>query len=145
MRIKDCFDKGLLRKRRPDLLKSERAMEIATDDLDRALELMNHSFYIDTRLWSYTAMFQAARSLLFKDGIFERSHACVVEYLRRNYVQEHVLGANYINWLDNLRVDRHESLYGLERTKVTLQEAEDSYFKAQKFITKIEDILKESK
>jgi uncharacterized protein (UPF0332 family) len=66
MTLKDCFDKGLLRKRRPDLFKSERAMEIAKEDLNLALDLMNHGFYIDTRLWSYTSMLQAARSLLFK-------------------------------------------------------------------------------
>ena len=145
MRLEDCYNKGLLRRRRPDILKSERALEIAKEDLNRAMELLNHSFYIESRLISYTAMFQAARALLFKDGVFERSHACVVEYLRKNYTREHILGTNYINWLDSLRVDRHESLYGLEKMDVTQEDANDSYQKASKFIQKIEEILKGNK
>ena len=36
MRLKDCYDKGLLRKRRPDLGKCERAVELAKKDLERA-------------------------------------------------------------------------------------------------------------
>lgn len=74
MRIKDCYEKGLLRKRRPDPRKCERAMELAHKDLERARKLLESEFYMESRLLSYTGMFQAARALLFKDGIFERSH-----------------------------------------------------------------------
>ncbi|MDO9536891.1 MAG: HEPN domain-containing protein [Thermoplasmata archaeon] len=111
MRIKDCYDKGLLRKRRPDPEKSQRAMELARKDLERAQNLLKSEFYMGSQLLSYTAMFQAARALLFRDGVFERSHACVVEYLKEYFVNKHILDISFVNWLDTLRVVRHESLY----------------------------------
>ncbi len=141
MKLKDCFDKGLLRKRRPDELKSQRGLELARADLDRAAKLIKSNFYMESRILSYTGMFQAARALLFKNGIFERSHVCVVEYLREKYTKQHILAANFVNWLDTLRVDRHESLYGLEILDITREEAEDSYNKAMKFVDEIENIL----
>lgn len=144
MRIKECFDLGLLRKRSPDTLKSKRAIELARLDVERALKLLESKFYMESRLLSYTGMFQAARALLFKDGIFERSHACVVEYLREFYVKKHILGVNFVAWLDTLRVDRHETLYGLDIKEVSREEAEDSYSKALKFVDIIEEILKKA-
>lgn len=141
MRLSDCFDKGLLRIRRPDLLKCKRALELARSNLDRAARLLDSEFYMESRLLSYTGMFQAARALLFKDGVFERSHACVVEYLKVNYAKKHILDISFINWLDTLRVERHETLYGLDLIDVTKDEAEDSYKKAARFIDKIADIL----
>ena len=141
MRLKGCYEKGLLRKRRPDPGKSERAMELAHKDLQRARKLLESEFYMESRLLSYTGMFQAARALLFKDGIFERSHFCVVEYLKENYVKKHILDINYVNWLDTLRVIRHESLYGLEIVEESLEDAEDAYEKASKFIDKVARIL----
>jgi len=141
VRLKDCYDKGLLRKRRPDPLKSKRGLELARADLDRAEKLFESRFYLESRLLSYTSMFQAARGLLFKDGIFERSHACVVKYLIANYTKKHVLDINYVNWLDALRVERHETLYGLESIHVSKEEAEDSLSKASRFVEKISEIL----
>lgn len=141
MRLQDCYDKGLLRKRRPDPLKSERALEIAKADLKRAARLLESEFYMESRLLSYTGMFQAARALLFKDGVFERSHACVVEYLRINYTKKHILDINYVNWLNSLRVERHETLYGLDIIDVTKDEAEDALSKGLKFVEKINGIL----
>ena len=142
MRLKDCYEKGLLRKRKPDKLKSERAMELAGSDLERAKKLLENDFYMESIILSYTAMFKAASAILFRDGIFERSHVCVIEYLKEKYLKKHLIEMNYINWLDSLRVDRHESLYGLEPDESTRDEAEDAYAKAQKFIDKINEIIK---
>ncbi|MEW5936972.1 MAG: HEPN domain-containing protein [Candidatus Thermoplasmatota archaeon] len=141
MRIEDCYEMGLLRKRRPDLRKSERAVELAYRDLERAKRLLESEFYMESRLLSYTGMFQAARALLFKDGIYERSHACVVEYLKEVYVKKHILDMSFVTCLDALRVVRHESLYGLDVSEVPQGEAEDSYLKASKFVDKVADIL----
>jgi uncharacterized protein (UPF0332 family) len=123
------------------MAKCERAMELAHLDLERAGKLLRSEFYMESRLLSYTAMFQAARALLFRDGVFERSHACVAEYLREKYVKPHIIEMNFVNWLDDLRVVRHESLYGLEIMEDSSYEAEDSYDKASQFIEKIVQVL----
>ncbi|MFQ5910258.1 MAG: HEPN domain-containing protein [Thermoplasmata archaeon] len=145
MRLEDCFEKGLLRRRRPDLLKVRRAMEIARMDSDRAKRLMDKEFYMESTLFCYTGMFQGARALLFKDGIFERSHVCVIEYLKEHYVRNHILGVNYLSWLDSMRIDRHEALYGLEVREVSREEAKESLRRASEFVGEIEDRLKEKK
>jgi uncharacterized protein (UPF0332 family) len=141
MTLKDCYDRGLLRKRRPDKAKCLRAMELAHLDLERAGKLLRSEFFMESQLLSYTAMFQAARALLFRDGVFERSHACVAEYLREKYVKPHILEINFVNWLDDLRVVRHESLYGLDIVEDSSCEAEDSYDKASRFIEKVDMLL----
>ena len=58
----------------------------------------------------YTAMFHAARAILFRDGIKERSHICVVTYIKEKY--PHL--SEYANTLDSYRKSRHTMLYGLE-------------------------------
>ncbi len=145
MRLEDCFEKGLLRRRRPDPLKARRAVEIAQMDLDRAKRLMDKEFHMESTLFCYTGMFHAARALLFKDGIFERSHVCVIEYLKEHYVRNHILGVNHLSWLDSMRIDRHEALYGLEVREVSREDAEESLRRASEFVEKIEDELKGKK
>jgi len=58
----------------------------------------------------YTAMFHTSRAILFRDGIKERSHICVIIYINEKY--PHL--SEYVNILDNYRKIRHTMLYGLE-------------------------------
>ncbi|MCD4842461.1 MAG: HEPN domain-containing protein [Methanosarcinales archaeon] len=87
MSVNKCFEKRLLRKSRPDKLKSMKALDMSARALEQAEKLMEHEFYEQVILYSYTSMFQGARALLFKDGIIEKSHYCVVEYLKENYLK----------------------------------------------------------
>lgn len=84
-------------------------------------------------------MFQAARTLLFHEGVIEKSHACVVSYLKEHYSS--TLGQDKINWLDTYRLERHESFYGLEKSNVDEHEAEDALEKSEKFLETIQKIL----
>lgn len=74
MNVKECFEKRLLRNAPPDRLKCNKALEMSDRALKQAEKLMEHEFYEQAILYSYTAMFQGARALLFKDGITEKSH-----------------------------------------------------------------------
>ena len=69
MRTSDCFKKRLLRKTKPDKLKMKKALEMAELKRERAEDLFNNEFYEESIVSSYTCMFQAARALLFLDGI----------------------------------------------------------------------------
>ena len=135
MKTSDCFKKRLLRNITPDKLKMKKALEMAED-------LFSNEFYEDSIVSSYTSMFQAARALLFRDGIIEKSHACVVAYLKEHYTQ--TLGPDRINWLDTYRLERHESMYGLEKSIVEKNEAEDALEKSEKFLWSINKIISSS-
>jgi uncharacterized protein (UPF0332 family) len=55
------------------------------------------------------------------------------------------LDVSYVNWLDSLRIERHESLYGLDVIEVSKDEAEDALGKAMKFVKKVADLINKSK
>jgi len=84
-------------------------------------------------------MFHTARALLYKDGIQEKSHLCVVIYLREKYSDKFPI--SLINSFDNFRIERHETLYGLEFTP-TKEDAELAIEDAKKFINVVKKIIK---
>ena len=88
-------------------MKVTKALEMAELKRQRAQELFENDFFEESIVSSYTSMFQAARALLFHEGIIEKSHVCVVAYLREHYSS--ALGQDKINWLDTYRLERHES------------------------------------
>lgn len=139
MRADDCFKKRLLRRIKPDLMKTTKALEMADLKKERARELFENDFFEESIVSSYTSMFQAARALLFHDGIIEKSHACVIAYLREYYSSD--LGQDKINWLDTYRMERHESFYGLEKSNIDEHEAEDAFEKTEKFLESVQQIL----
>ncbi len=73
MNLEECFEKRLLRNALPDKLKSEKAIEMAQRAIIQAEKLNEHGFYEQVILYSYTAMFQGARALLFKDGLLRKA------------------------------------------------------------------------
>ncbi len=139
MKASECFQKRLLRKIKPDHLKVTKALEMAEIKRQRAQDLFENDFFEESIVSSYTSMFQAARALLFHDGVIEKSHACVVTYLRELYSP--TLGQDKINWLDTYRLERHESFYGLEKSNIDEDEAKDALEKSEKFLEKVQQIL----
>jgi uncharacterized protein (UPF0332 family) len=55
-------------------------------------------------------MFHAARAVLFKDGLKERSHICVILYIEEKYPDLR----RFTRLMDGYRRSRHTVLYGLE-------------------------------
>ncbi|CAG0950412.1 hypothetical protein METP2_00175 [Methanosarcinales archaeon] len=137
MNLEECFEKRLLRNALPDRLKSEKAIEMAQRAIMEAEKLFKHGFYEQVILYSYTAMFQGARALLFKDGFVEKSHYCVVEYLKRHYVKIGKLDQSHIHWLDTYRIERHETLYGLEKMDIQEKDANAAIISAKEFLEAI--------
>ena len=139
MKASECFQKRLLRRTKPDHLKVTKALEMAEVKKQRAQDLFESDFFEESIVSSYTSMFQAARALLFHDGVIEKSHACVVAYLREHYSS--AIGQDKINWLDTYRLERHESFYGLEKSNIDEDEAKDALEKSEKFLEKVQQIL----
>jgi len=110
MNIDDCFSQGLLKRVRPSADKARKSLALAEDTLLKAKDNFRMAHHDIAIVLCYTAMFHAARSILFRDGIKERSHVCMVLYLRHKYPD---LG-KYVNTLDSYRRSRHTTLYGLD-------------------------------
>ena len=141
MKLKECFEKRLLRRERPDLEKSARSTQVAETKLKEAEKALSHKLFDATIILAYTAMFHAARTILFRDGIVEKSHVCLIEYLKEKYVNTGKLSEATVNTFDTLRIDRHETLYGLE-TKSNEKEAKYSLEKAIEFLTTVKKLMK---
>lgn len=140
MRLNECFEKRLLRKERPDLEKSRRSIEVAEAKIGEAEKALKVGLTDAAVIFAYTAMFHAARSVLFKDGIIEKSHVCLVEYLREKYVRKGRLSEALTTSLDHMRVDRYETLYGLD-VKSSEKDAEYGLKKAKEFLSTIKAML----
>jgi len=140
MRLNECFRKRLLRRERPDLAKSKRSIEVAGAKLNEAERAFNHGLLDATVVLAYTTMFHAARAILFKDGIIEKSHVCLIEYLREKYVNTGRLSGSLINTLNSIRIDRHETLYGLE-TESSEKDARYCLNKARGFLLTVKNML----
>lgn len=140
MRLNECFRKRLLRRERPNLEKSKRSIEVAEAKLNEAKRAFSHGLLDATIVLAYTTMFHAARAILFKDGIVEKSHVCLIEYLKEKYVNTGRLSGSLINTLDSIRIDRHETLYGLE-TESSEKDAEYCLNKANEFLSTVKNTL----
>ncbi len=140
MRLEDCTREGLLRRTKPDPRKAVRSLEIAKLRLEEAEASLKGDIFSGSLILSYTAMFHAARGLLFRDGWVEKSHVCLLAYLRERYVRVGKLEQRYLSMLDASRIERHETLYGLEAT-ISREDAGHALSKAKEFVSKIAEIL----
>ncbi len=136
--IEDCFKFRLLRKIKPDSEKSKKSLEVSEKRLEKARKALNLKIFDFVILESYRAMFHAARALLYKDGIQEKSHFAISVYLKEKYSSKIPLPV--INFLEIHRTERHEAMYGLEYTPEK-QDAELSLKDAEIFLREIKKTI----
>ena len=138
MRLNDCFKEGLLRKMKPSKQYAMKSLETSLSYIQNAkdnLKMKNNNLVI---FCSYTSMFHAARSLLFKDGIKERSHLCVISYIKETYPRLRRLA----NQLDTYRRNRHNTLYALDFL-ISDDDAKQAIDDAELFYKQIESTINE--
>jgi len=137
--VEDCFKFRLLRKIKPDRDKSIKSLEMAHQRLEQAKNALKLKFFQYAILESYMAMFHASRSLLYKDGIQEKSHFAIGIYLKERYGDK--IPTQIINFLNIHRTQRHEAMYGLE-FEPEKEDALTAIEDAKLFVQEIEKILK---
>jgi uncharacterized protein (UPF0332 family) len=126
----------LLKKTKPSKQYAIKSLETSLKYIENAkdnLKFKNSNLVI---FCSYTAMFHAARSILFQDGVKERSHLCVISYLQETYPQL----KRFANQLDTYRRNRHNTLYALDFL-VSDDEAQQAIEDAEQFYRKIKEII----
>ncbi len=134
--VEDCFKFRLLRKIPPDKDKSKKSLEIAKKRLKTSEEILKAGIFSHVVLEAYTAMFHAARALLYKDGIQEKGHFAVYIYLKETYNRK--IPVHIINFLNIHRNERHEALYGIDYRP----EKEDAVIALQDARTFVQEIEK---
>ena len=137
-----CFAKDMLKKTKKDIKKAESSLKISKENLEDANSQLESRLFKWAFIAAYTSMFHAARALLYKDGIKERSHYCLCIYVKENY--RGIIEAKYLNELNILREQRHRIMYGDEniRTKeVEEVEAESAVVMAEGFLKAVKNLI----
>ena len=88
MTYDDCIKKGKLKKSAIDGSVFSRTLKMAKEDLESAESSLNHGDWAWSIIQSYSAMLNISRAILFRDGYVEKSHYCVVAYLRHNHFDD---------------------------------------------------------
>ena len=139
MKMAECFQKGLLKRTTPDIENSLRSFELSKSNIEDAAENIFIHRYRVVAISSYSSMFHAARAILFRDGIKERSHECIPVYLKEKYPQLETLA----NILDSYRRFRHDAIYGLDFV-IDEKEAKAALDSAKEFLESIKIFLGEN-
>ncbi|MGB8218511.1 MAG: HEPN domain-containing protein [Candidatus Methanoperedens sp.] len=140
MKMTECFQKGLLKRTSPDMENALRSLELSKSNIEDAEQNMSIHRYRVVAISSYSSMFHAARAILFRDGIKERSHECIPVYLKEKYPQLETLA----NILDSYRRFRHDAIYGLDFA-IDDKEAKAALDSAKEILEKIEIFIGEAK
>lgn len=142
MSIEQCFEDGKLRRERPDLLKAMKSLSIGEAKLKESEELAKAGFKTASLIAAYASMFHAGRALLFKDGIVEKSHYCLITYLREKYAKTGKMDSGVLTVMDAFREERHDLMYSLEEIKVREDETRIAIENAKKMLENVRKLVK---
>lgn len=140
MKMAECFQKGMLKRTSPDMENALRSLELSRSNIEDAIENMSIHRYRVVAISSYSSMFHAARAILFRDGIKERSHECIPVYIKEKYPELETLA----NILDSYRRFRHDAIYGLDFA-IDEKEAKAALNSAKEILEKIKFFIIERK
>lgn len=132
--------KGLLRKTVPSKAKADKSLEASLKWLEEAEKNFKSDALKSCLLSAYLAVFHAARSILFRDGYREKSHACIARYLDKQYVRTDLLEPEWVEMLDHFRELRHTDQYSFNFFAST-DESEDTITKSRDFVSRMEKLL----
>lgn len=143
MNLQECLEKGLIRKASPSAEKTTNSISLAEHKLELSQSEFDAGIFEGSFISSYSAMFHAARALLFRDGFKEQSHYALYVYTKEKYANK--LEMRYISELNSLRSIRHSVLYGnpedVTPREVLEVEAESALKTAGEFINAVKKLL----
>jgi uncharacterized protein (UPF0332 family) len=138
MTLEELFNKGLLKEIPPSRERAEKSIKKAEMYLSEAKQTLEIGVNDLVIIASYSSIFHSARSILFSDGIGERAHFAIYEYL----IEKHDdIGKEILHAFDSFRKLRHSVAYGLD-TKVEKKDAENIIEFAEEFLEKVKKYLK---
>jgi len=138
MSVDELIKKGILKRIPASRERAEKSIEKAEMYLSEAKQTLKIGVNDLVIIAAYSSIFHSARSILFYDGVGERAHFAIYEYL----IEKHGdIGKEILNSFDSFRSLRHSVAYGLD-TKVEKKDAENIIEFAQEFLEKVKTYLK---
>lgn len=137
-----CFNRGLLRKVEASQIKSKQSIKEAEKWVQESIKNLESNAYNSAQLSIYLVFFHAARAILFRDGIREKSHYCIGIYLEL-YVREGLLEENWYLLFDRMRRSRHSQQYSFQ-AEPSQEEIKSGIKSAESFSRRMERLLEES-
>lgn len=107
--VKGCVERGLLRRIAPSKEKALQCIKKSSELLGEARACLENGQLNAAVLAGYTALLNAERAVLFRDGWRERSHECTIRYLEKNYGRE--MTPDVIALLERYKTSRHDTQY----------------------------------
>jgi uncharacterized protein (UPF0332 family) len=112
-KLDDCFAAGKLRRVPSSGDKAHESLDTAREYLREAELVAGTGSFRLAMNGIYMACFHAARAVLFRDGIREKSHYCIGRYLEI-YTSSGEMDAKWVNFFDRVRKKREENQYSCE-------------------------------
>jgi len=138
--LDDCFKEDLLNKIHVSMDLAKKEIKMAELFLKEAVELKD----LNKELWAFSslwwAFFHAAKALLWKDGIKEKSHICLIKYLTENYFKTKKLNMDFLNDLEIMQTIRKNLQYSPIKIEIE-HNFEELYNGCEEFINKINEII----
>lgn len=143
-KIDECFERGELKKIRPNPKYAKQSIMQAEHFLEEAGELIEKNIKDMAFIALYNASFHAARALLFRDGVKERSHYCVSKYIEEKYAEKQIITMQQAIILDSLREKRNDIQYSLEPIELE-EDLNEIHGKVEEFIERVKKIIANNK
>jgi len=131
----------MLKKIEPNMNYAKQSIKQAEHFLKEAEELIETKINDMAFIALYNASFHAARALLFRDGVKERSHYCVSKYIEEKYGEKEIITMRQAVILDSLRQRRNTIQYSLEQPELE-EDLEEIYDEVENFLERIKKLLK---
>ncbi len=138
MSLQTLFEEGLLKKCVPSEEKAKKSIQTSENYLKKAKKVFDHRMDDVAILLAYSSAFHASRAILFNEGVAERSHYAVAEYLKFKHKE---LGDEILQSFNVYRKLRHSISYGLD-TEVNEKDSFAAIKFAEEILKKVKKILK---
>jgi uncharacterized protein (UPF0332 family) len=136
--LEKCFADGKLQPVEPSRQKVGESIDLARAYLDEARQSVGIGNNRLAMNGVYFAWFDAARAILFRDGIREKSHFCLEQYLA-TYVADGALEKKWVLLFGKMHRKREQSQYTLGPPPTT-EEIEGALDQTDQFIEEIRRI-----
>lgn len=139
-RLDECYERGLLRKVPASQEKALLSIEQAREWIVEAQQDLDADALRSGLIAVYMGYFHAARALLYRDGVREKSHYCIGIYLE-SYQKKGLLEDKWVLQFDHMRGLRQNDQYSLD-ARPTTAEVREALLDAERFINRMKLLIK---